>query len=101
MIALWARSGKGPEVVALPSAPAAQPKAPVAYPAPPASPMPVPAIAPAPAAPVPAASPAPSGKREALAPLPRPRRPATKIQVAHKPADDTKTVALDSVVERW
>jgi hypothetical protein len=103
MIALWARSSRGPEVVVVPSTPAPQPKLNIATSPPAPTPAAAAAVAPAPSAPVPAAAPlpTPSSKREALAPIPRPRRPAAKIQVAHKPADDTKTVALDSVVERW
>jgi hypothetical protein len=100
MIALWARSSRGPEIVEAPSTPAPQPKLNI-VPSPPAPTTP--AATPTRPAPVPAAAPlpTPSTKPEALAPIPRSRRPAAKIQIAHRPADDTKTVALDSVVERW
>jgi hypothetical protein len=96
MIALWSRPGRSAEAVAGSIAPAAQPKLETVY----LDPSPVPT--PAPAAPVPAAcpQPTPSGG-EAAVPAPRPRRHATKNQVAQKQVDDTKTVALDSVAERW
>ena len=103
MAALWSRSGRVPQTEASLNAPTAQPKPVIAYPAPAPAPTPVPVAVPSPPAPVPEVSPppAPSSKREAAAPAARPRRSTAKIQVAHKQVDDTETVALDSVVERW
>lgn len=103
MAVLWSRSGKVPEAGAKVSAPAAQPKPEIPYPTPAPAPTPVPTVVPVPSAPVLKVLPlpAPSSKREGVAPAPRPRRSAARTQIVQKPVDDTETVALDNVVERW
>lgn len=101
---LWSRSVAGSDAASLPNLPAAQPKAepssPAPIPAPVVSPLPSPAPSPAPPAEA-APLPSPSTKPAASAPTHRPRRSAAKIQLAHKSVEELKTVALDSVVERW
>jgi hypothetical protein len=99
---LWSRSGSGSDAASMANLPAAQPK--LSYPTPPPAPVASPTPSPAPVAPAPPAetvSPLPSPKPAASAPTPRPRRSVAKTQVAHRPVEDLKTVALDSVVERW
>lgn len=101
---LWSRSGAGSDAASTLNLPVAQPKAELSLPAPPAAPVasPLPSPAPSPALPAEAAPlPSSSTKPAASAPTNRPRRSAAKIQVAHKPVEELKTVALDSVVERW
>lgn len=116
--ALWTRSSGPTHAVPVPTTPGlAQPRtAPQAlFPATPSVPTlpalaaPVP-VAPATPASLPAAIPAreisplptsPSTRREPARSTTRPRRPAVKIQVADHPIEDVKTVALDSIVERW
>lgn len=101
---LWSRSGAGSGAASTLNLPAAQPKAELSPPAPPAAPIasPLPSLSPSPAPPAEAAPlPSSSTKPAASAPTPRPRRSAARIQVAHKPIEEPKAVALDSVVERW